>query len=60
MFSSEILSIYSCKESKQRDGQVDRQVLTAPEASTICKDGFVTGVVHHKTSDCPRKVVSIQ
>ena len=33
---------------------MDRQVLTAPDASTRCMDGFVAGVVHLRTSDRTR------
>ena len=60
VFSSGDFIIHSSKERKQGDDQEDRQVLTAPEASTRCLDGLVAGVLHERTSDRTRKVISIQ
>ena len=37
----EIVSVPPCKKRKYRDGQVDRQVLTALEALERCLDGHV-------------------
>ena len=43
----EILSVYPSKIRKYWDGQVHRQVLSAPEALKKCLDGHVT-CVHHE------------
>ena len=52
-------TICSSEERKHGDGQVDRQDLTAPEASTRCLDGHVADVLQERTGDHPLKVVSI-
>ena len=56
VFSSEILTISSSKQRRDWNGQVDRQVLTAPEASTRFLNGHVADVRHERTGHerlCP-------
>ena len=45
-FALEMLSIFAIKKMKYWDGQVDRQVHTAPEASKKCLDGHVSRIRH--------------
>ena len=53
----EILSIYSSRKRKHRDGQVDRQVFTSSEALQRCLVGHVTAVHHERGAKTKTKIL---